>query len=108
MAHRTRSIVLDDEVWAALGSNDLSANQLLRLQLGLDTEIKPRKGRLTRLEREIQAREAADVTARLVERNDVDYSDLETGPSTHIATLGEKVFTEALRRGPRQKGDKTR
>ena len=38
-------------------------------------------------EKAIQERAAGDRTAQQVERNDIDYSDVDSTPTTHIATL---------------------
>ncbi len=59
MEYFTRSISLDTEVWEALGMNPLSANQLLRVALGLDAGAKPSKRRLSRLGRAVKARGAS-------------------------------------------------
>lgn len=85
---RSRSVVLDDEVWVALATHELSANQLLRLQLGLDKEAIPSRRRASRLEREALARAASDYTAQAVGRGaEIDYSDTESTPTTHVASL---------------------
>jgi len=46
---------------------------------------KPKK--LNKQEKVIRERAASDVTAQAVARDDVDYSDVESTPSTHIASL---------------------
>lgn len=39
MEYRTRSVRLDDEVWAAVQKHELSANKLLRAALGLSATV---------------------------------------------------------------------
>jgi len=102
----TKSISLDTEVWEALGVNPLSANQLLRVALGLDEQAVPSKRRMSRLEREASLRAAGDLTARAVERTDVDYKELEAMPTTHI--VEDSRERERWRREIRPKGDKSR
>lgn len=41
MEYRSRSVRLDDEVWVAIQRHELSANKLLRLALGLDSDNAP-------------------------------------------------------------------
>jgi hypothetical protein len=38
-------------------------------------------------EQEVEARAKSDLTARLVGREEIDYSDVESTPMTHVATL---------------------
>lgn len=43
--------------------------------------------RRSRREREVAARAASDLTAQAVGRPEIDYSDIESTPMTHVATL---------------------
>lgn len=97
--HESRSVRLDREVWEALAISPLSANQLLRLQLGLDDEAKPSRQRLKRIEREAAARAASDLTAKAVGRPEIDYSDTESTPTTHVASLDAVGPSVAENRG---------
>jgi hypothetical protein len=114
----TKSVSLDSEVWEALGVNALSANQLLRVALGLDKSAEPSKRRLSRLERLVEARAASDLTAQAVGRDEIDYSDTESVPMTHVTKVGAPVLRPTsgrketnksrFERGIREKGDKGR
>lgn len=46
-----------------------------------------RKGNTSKRARAIQERAEADLTARGVEREDIDYSDTESTPTTHITKM---------------------
>ena len=106
MEYLSKTVVLDEEVWEGLKVNVLSANQLLRVALGLDKEAVPSRRRLSRLEREAQVRAATDLTAQAVGRQDVDYRDLEAMPTTHI--VEDSRERARWQRAIRPKGDKTR
>lgn len=43
--------------------------------------------KLSRREREIQARAASDTMAQVVGRDDIDHSDVESSPTTSVAHL---------------------
>ena len=47
-----------------------------------ERDWKPKK--VSKLEQVVRQRAEGDLSARLVGRDDVDYSDVESGPSTHI------------------------
>lgn len=56
-------------------------------------EPQPRR-KMSRRETAIQERAASDQTAREVGRDNIDYSDVDSSPTTHVATLdavGPKV-----------------
>lgn len=56
--------------------------------LALGEEVAPgSRKKPSRKEMAIQEREATDATAKAVEREDIDYSDLDSTPTTHVATL---------------------
>jgi len=70
---KSQGEVIDDAVAAFLGRPEAST---------------PRSTRKTsKREKAIEERAASDVTAKAVGREDVDYSDTESTPTTHVATL---------------------
>lgn len=85
--------------------------------LVLGEEVEPKVRKKSRRDREIEARAASDVTAQVVGRPEIDYSDTESAPSTHVANLSgswserlaqNKKPREGFKRPMREKGDSTR
>jgi hypothetical protein len=117
-----RSIRVSQDVWEMVQGHEMSPNQLLRIALGLEmneeTVRKVRQRRETRREQLARERAAADVTAQAVGRDDVDYSDTESTPTTNVASLDAvgvplggsrgKASVQTWRRGIREKGDSSR
>lgn len=77
------SVRLDSDVWAAVRALPESLNQYLRRTLL--TNGVPKKA--SKQERAIRERAAGDLVAKAAEREDIDYSDVESTPTTHVATL---------------------
>jgi len=85
--------------------------------LVLGEEIAPRVRKKSRREQAIEERAKSDVVAQVAGREDIDYSDTESAPTTSVATLGwaEKLARskqsepkQPWRRSIREKGDSTR
>lgn len=55
--------------------------------LALGEEVAPKKAKLTRNQQAVAERAATDVIAQSVGRNDIDYSDVESTPTTNVAHL---------------------
>lgn len=83
MEYRSRSVRLDDEVWAAIQKHELSANKLLRVALGLDRP-------------------------RITEFPDIDMTDYQrrgSKASTETRSRITRGTQGALARPLREKGD---
>lgn len=55
--------------------------------LALGEEVAPPSRKKNRRERAAEARAKSDVTALAVGRPEIDYSDIESTPTTHVASL---------------------
>lgn len=62
-----------------------------------------RPAKATKRQAAIQARAESDLTAQAVGREDLDYSDTESTPTTHVATLDAgKTLRASLRKEARE------
>src|SRR5215217_7565512 len=95
MEYRSRPIRLSEKVWNALQKSELSANQILSQALlgeGAPREVESSTEasavkKVSKKEQAVQERAASDVVAQAVEREDIDYSDVESTPTTNVAHL---------------------
>lgn len=94
MEYRSRTFRIDDEVWEAIQKHELSANKLLRVVLGLE-----------------DARGIMNIrpgVSAIVPADNFDGAARLDAVSPELSSSHGKASTEVVRRGPRQKGDKTR
>ncbi len=75
-------------------------DRALDVLLAITPETEPKPARKTnRRDREVQQRAASDVTAQRAGRKGIDYSDLDSTPTTSVATLDAVGPTVASRQG---------
>lgn len=115
---------LDSDVWEAVKAMSVSLNVYLRGAL-LDGASRPRK--VSKRQSHIEALKASDPLAEIMERDDVEFGNMELPSSGSVAMLdavGPTVASghgkasqpvipaprkaQTYSRGVRQKGDKTR
>lgn len=65
------------------------------LTVGEELPVRPRK--LTKGEALVNERASGDLTAQAAERQDIDYRDVESAPTTHITTLKANVISPGTR-----------
>lgn len=116
MGYPSKTYSLSDEVVEAIDAaraSGLSPNQFLRRALGIDKENgsspepkehvaqrAPKAKKASKRDAAIQARAESDLTAQAVGRNDLDYSDTESTPTTHVTKVRQlKAETFGARKG---------
>ncbi len=110
MEYNLRTVRLGDDVWEAVQASEMSANELLRLALGMA----PRK--VSKKQAHVAALKASDPVAELAERTDIEHGNMElpSGGSVALNPVPARPArlsggSDAYRaRGIRPKGDKTR
>lgn len=103
MGYPSKTYSLSDEVVEAIDAakaSGLSPNQFLRRALGIDKENgnppEPKERAVQRVKKvnkrdaAIQVRAESDLTAQVMERKDVDYSDTESTPTTHVTKVRQQ------------------
>lgn len=98
MEYKSRSIRLSDEVWDALQKSELSANQILRnvllgsggpIEIESPGQVPKVIKKLSKKEQAVRDRATGDIAAKLAERDNIDYSDVESTPTTNVVNLKE-------------------
>ena len=112
MGYQSKTYSLSDEVVAAIEEKREAGVTPDRFLWSLIFQAK----KPTRRDRLVAERAASDVVAQAVGRKDIDYSDIESTPTTHVGHLDAvgpsqgsrvgKASTQTFRRPMREKGSK--
>lgn len=99
MAYQSKTYSLSEEVIAAIDAARLAGetpNQFLRRVIAAEkpTAIAPVARKENKRARAIRERANGDVPARKAEREDINYEDIESEPSSPVATLDAQPKTQ--------------
>ena len=115
MEYNLRTVRLGDDVWEAVQAHAMSANELLRLALGM--AARPIR-KVSKKDAHVAALRASDPLAEVLERTNIEHGNMELPSGGSVAlnppvARPERVEKERSSdvyraRGIRPKGDKTR